>query len=174
MVFTLVLLCLLPLSSFAATISYSVQQLSGNRWTYGYELTAQPSDSEIREFTIFFDRNLFSNLQVVATPAQWDSLVVQPDQALASNGFFDALALGAGLVPGDSLGGFAIAFDFLGTGTPGAQSFDIVDPDTFETLSSGRTSSSTPPPHDLPEPAPFMLMALPIAALLARRALSAT
>jgi len=162
------------LSSFAATISYSVQQLSGNRWTYEYDVSAQASDSEIREFTIFFDRNLFSHLQVMDTPAQWDSLVVQPDQALASNGFFDALALGAGLAPGDSVGGFRIAFDFLGTGTPGDQSFDIVDPDTFETLSSGRTSSSTPPPHDLPEPSPFMLMALPIAALLARRALSAT
>ena len=37
-------------------------------------------------------------------------------------------------------GGFAVQFTWLGAGTPGAQPFEIVDPDTFQTLESGSTT----------------------------------
>ncbi|WP_428357640.1 IPTL-CTERM sorting domain-containing protein [Methyloprofundus sp.] len=41
--------------------------------------------------------------------------------------------------PGSILAGFSITFDYLGTGTPGSQVFDIINPDTFVTVDNGVT-----------------------------------
>src|SRR5690606_36000186 len=97
------------------------------------------------EFTIQFQLGSSANLLVAESPAGWDSLVVQPDAGLPDDGFFDALALGAGIVSGAGLGGFAVSFDYLGAGTPGPQAFDIVDPGTFATLASGTTTATAVP-----------------------------
>jgi hypothetical protein len=160
----------IPLSASAAAIVYSTQHVGGNQWTYQYVLTASAGDPDIQEFTVFFDRNTYKNIAVINSPAQWDSLAVQPDIALQSDGFFDSLALGPGLLPGETVGGFSVMFDFLGSGTPGAQRFDIVDPATFAILASSTTSPSVviPPPTDIPEPAPLALLALPLAILISR------
>jgi len=45
--------------------------------------------------------------------------------------------------------GFAVSFDWLGTGEPGAQFYEIIDPDTFETIDSGWT---------VPEPGTICLL----------------
>jgi MYXO-CTERM domain-containing protein len=61
---------------------------------------------------------------------------------------------------GGGVSGFAVTFDWLGTGEPGAQPFDIVDPDTFEPIYSGTT---------VPEPAAGLMAMLAAAALRRRR-----
>ena len=88
---------------------------------------------------------------------------------LPDSGFFDSLALGTGLLPGASLGGFLVEFDWLGVGAPGAQSFTIVDPSTFATLDSGLTSLVSDPPTGVPEPSTLGLLVLGLAGIAARR-----
>lgn len=164
---TVLSLALLPISVSAAVISYTPSFLGGNQWTYDYTVAAAAGDPTIDEFTIYFDYTLYENLTAAVSPSGWDPLVIQPDTS-PSDGFFDALALVAGISPGDSLGGFAVSFDFLGTGTPGAQSFDIVDPNTFETLSSGFTSIASSN-TSVPEPNTLALMVLALVLLLTFR-----
>jgi hypothetical protein len=156
LILTALLIGMLPISAWAAVISSTAFHLSGNQWTYEYTVSASAAGPTIDEFTIFFDPTLFQNLSVAASPPGWDSLVVQPDPALPSDGFFDSLALVAGLAPGSSLGGFRVTFDFLGAGAPPAQRFDIVDPATFASLDSGMTA----PAASVPEPSSLMLSLL--------------
>ena len=91
---------------------------------------------------------------------EWDELVVQPDPILTDDGFYDALATGDGIAQGASFAGFTAQFDWLGTGEPGAQLFEIIDPDTFETIYSGQT---------VPEPTALTLLMLGAALTATRR-----
>jgi hypothetical protein len=161
----------LPLSSFAAVIAYNSQQVSSTQWRYDYEVTATASDPSVEEFTIYFDHVIFQNIAVSASPENWDSIVIQPDVGLSSDGFFDSLALDFGIAPGSSQAGFHVTFNFLGTGLPLAQRFDIVDPVTFATISSGMTllAVTNVPPTGVPEPTSIMLISLPFAFLFTRR-----
>jgi hypothetical protein len=141
-------LCLVGPAS-AATIDYQASNLGGNSWEYSYTITNDTLGAALEEFTIFFEVGLYENLAVTASATDWDSLVVQPDGGLPDNGYFDALAQGGGIPVSGSLGGFKVSFDFLGAGTPGAQPFDIVDPDSFVILESGSTAAVPAPPAGL-------------------------
>lgn len=123
----------------AAFISYTSSINENNRWTYQYSIAATSSDSPIEEFSIFFSPSLYANLAVESYPTGWDMLVIQPDSTLPADGFMDALTLMDGILPGQELNGFAVSFDYLGTGVPNSQRFDIIDPITFATISSGLT-----------------------------------
>jgi hypothetical protein len=141
-------------------MEYFITSLGGSSWRYDYKVTNDSLTVDVEEFTIFFDYNHFSNLVVVSSPADWDSLVIQPDQVLPSDGFFDSLALIVGLAPGESVGGFSVSFTFAGVGTPGSQPFDIVDPETFAVLFSGVTALAVQPPNGVPEPGSLPLLLL--------------
>ena len=123
----------------ATTVFYEASNISGNTWEYSYTVNNDMLTVDIEEFTIFFDVGLYENLVATSTPVDWDPLVIQPDPFIPDDGFYDALALAAGISPGNSLGGFGVQFDYLGAGTPGVQGFDIVDPFTFDVLDSGFT-----------------------------------
>jgi hypothetical protein len=138
-------------------IDYSVTPLGGQTWQFDYTVTNDSEALTIDEFTIYFDRTLFGSLVIVGAPDVWDPLVAQPDLELPSDGFFDALALAFGIAPGLSLSGFSVAFTFLGSGTPGSQPFDIVDPETFAVLASGVTSLAA---QAVPEPGTLSLLLL--------------
>ena len=93
--------------------------------------------SPIEEFTIYLPESTLSNLQVSASPADWDSLVV-PAGILP--GFFDSLAQVEGIAPGETLTGFAYTFDYVIGNEPGpVMPFEIVDPLTFTVIESGTT-----------------------------------
>jgi len=124
----------------ATTVTYDVSNVASNTWEYTYTVANDMLAFDIEEITIFFDVGLYENLAAQSTPAGWDVLVIEPDVFLPDDGFYDALSLGVGIVPGVSLGGFSVQFDFLGAGVPGDQFFDIVDPFTFDVLDSGSTS----------------------------------
>lgn len=140
-----------------ALIDYTVTAVGPQSWQYNYTVTNDDEALIIDEFTIYFDRTLFSNLAIVQAPDGWDPLVIQPDLELPSDGFFDALALAFGIAPGVSLSGFSVAFTFLGTGTPGSQPFDIVDPQTLAVVLSGFTSLAA---QAVPEPSTMSLLML--------------
>jgi hypothetical protein len=133
--------------------------LAGSRWQYTYTVTNDVLTVAIEEFTIFCMLGLFENLATESVPADWDPLVIQPDPFLHDDGFFDALSLlGIGIAAGDTLGGYAVSFDFLGSGSSGAQPFDIVDPADFTVLASGTTRSSS-----VPVPSSLLLMSAGLA-----------
>lgn len=150
----------------ATVITYDVTQLDAatHTWQYDFTVSNDTLSSDLGEFAVFFDVNLYSNLALVASPPGWDSLLVQPDPLLPDDGFLDSLALGAGIAPGGSLGGFSVSFVFAGAGAPGAQAFSIYDAN-FNSIDAGRTSS--PVNGTVPEPATMLLFALALASLLA-------
>lgn len=152
-----------PFHAGATTINFTTANLTGNVWQYEYAVINDSLSSAIDEFTIYFDRDLYSNMSVVASPAGWDSIVVQPDAGIPADGFFDGLALGAGLAPGATAAGFAVSFEFLGAGSPGPQPFDVVDPVSFNVVDSGVTVPETA--TDLPEPDSIALLGLALSAL---------
>ena len=126
----------------ATTVSYAVSNVSGNTWEYTYTVANDMLATDIDEFTVYFGLGLYENLVATAAPATWDPLIVQPDPSIppsGDDGFYDALALSTGIEPGASLGGFSVKFDYLGTGVPGSQFFEIINPATFATLDSGFT-----------------------------------
>lgn len=163
----------------AAPIYFETQALGGSSWQYNYTLANEELGIPIYEFTIYFDLELYRNLSLATVPDPWDPFVAQPDPNLPDNGFFDALTLSGGLEPGGSLSGFSIRFDYLGTGTPGSQRFEIIDPMTFNTLFAGQTTPlliPQEPPVGVPEPSSVALFGLALLAmrLVPRRVIGAS
>lgn len=147
------LLTATAVASLDATIFYQISDLGGGRWQYMYEVTNNSLTVPIEEFTIWFDYDFYTNLTVETptTPAEWDQLVLQPEPVLLDDGAYDAKALDAGISISQTLGGFTVSFDWAGIGEPGPQPYDIIDPQTFETIDSGTT---------IPEPATLLLLGL--------------
>ena len=151
---------LLARNAGAVTITSTLDDLGSGRYEYGYEVLNDDLAVAIDEFTIFFDLGLYENLAVTASPAGWDSLSVEPDPGLPDDGFFDSCSSifcfgsGLGITPGTALGGFSVAFDYLGAGLPGSQYFQIVDPLTFGVLGEGFTE----PAVSVPEPGTLSLL----------------
>jgi hypothetical protein len=150
--------------SLAAAVTYQATALGGDAWRYDYVVKNDGSPAAIEEFTIFFELGLYADLAVAASPADWDALVVQADPGLPADGFFDALALGAGLMSGEEAL-FSVSFTYSGAGTPGVQEFQVVDPVSFDIIERGFTSAAVA----LPEPGTLPLLLLAGVALLAFR-----
>ena len=118
-------------------------------WEYSYRVSGLPLTAG-HGFTIFFDLSLCTLLQSPPpfANADFDLLVVQPDLALSSNGFYDAQALRSNP---SFAAPFKLRFVWLGTGgaTPGAQPYTVYNAD-FSTQSQGQTT-------DVPEPSALAL-----------------
>jgi hypothetical protein len=97
----------------------------GDLWQYSYTISGFTFPANF-SFTIFFDRNLYSDLEESSSVVHpdWDIVIVQPDLLFSADGFYDALAL----VDGASLADpFTVRFVWLGgnSAPPGAQPFTI-------------------------------------------------
>jgi hypothetical protein len=130
-------LFVLTAKASAAIVTYTATALGGSQFRYDYTIENNDSFS-YDEITIFFGADQYADLADPVAPTGWDSIVVQPDTFLG-DGFFDVLTMGVGLAPAETLSGLSVIFSFLGTGAPGSQLFEIVDPLTFDVLASGRT-----------------------------------
>ena len=131
----LVVVSVMQAAVFAApVVSYDLTQLLDNTWLCEYTIS-NDSESDIYQFSLWFDYNLYSDLSIESTPqinAAWDQWLGQPNVDFAADGIFDALALdGSQITQGDSVSGFAVSFTWLGTDTPGCQLFEIYDPDDY-------------------------------------------
>jgi hypothetical protein len=135
----------------AARIGYTVTSLGGSSWRYDYTVH-NIGTSPFDELTIYFDSSAFTSLVLASSPAGWDTLVVQPDSSIPAAGYLDALA-NASFASGSTVTGLSVAVNFIGTGTPPNQPFDIVDPSTFTVLSSAFTSP-------IPEPSQGLLLVI--------------
>ena len=136
-------------------IWYSADDLGGGQWQCNYDVANSGLTPPIEQFTIYFDYGAYENLAVETpgTPADWNQIVWQPEPVLQDAGGYDAKALAAGINVGQTLGGFAVSFDWLGQGEPGPQLYEIVNPATLETIDSGMTRL-------IPEPATLLLVGL--------------
>jgi hypothetical protein len=155
-----------PLCSAAASIAATFHQMTGSQWIGDFVVTGDGSPSVINDFTIYFPDASFAALSLGASPAGWDSLVVQPDTALHSPGFLDSLALGSGIGTAASLGGFEVKFNFLGTGSPPPLRFDINDAN-FHAVYSGLTTATVV--TAVPEPETAWLFLVGLGAFALRR-----
>jgi hypothetical protein len=143
----------------ATTIDYIVTDLADatpgeDLWRYDYAVSGRTFlQSEF--FDIYFNASLYGTLTSEPAPsADWDVLILQqPDPTKLQpfdKGIFDAFAL----TGNPSLSGlFSVAFIYLGTGSPGAQPFDIFDANS-NPLETGLTSV---PAGVIPEPSTVTL-----------------
>ena len=138
----------------SSQIIYETSEFGAGRWQYTYDVKNISLTETIEEFTIWFEFGLYENL-AIQTPdppaSNWSEIVLQPEPVLQDDGAYDTRALGPGIGIGQTITGFAVSFDWLGTGQPGAQFYEIIDPDTYETIDSGYT---------VPEPATLLLLGL--------------
>lgn len=168
------LACLSCSAAHAGLVNYQSTNLGGNAYRYDYTITNDGSITpEIGLFDILFDPALYdeASLLNVSNPsldAGWSQMFL--GSGIGVPAAFDVFANGSGIELGSSVAGFAVQFLWLGAGSPGAQGFEIYDPETFELLGSG-TSTLRPPATTVPEPTAFALMtsALAMLALLRRR-----
>jgi hypothetical protein len=153
----------------AATVIGQYTQLGGHAWQASFTVVAGASQV-IEGFLIDFDFDKASHLALLASPAQWDTLVLQPDATLLAAGQLDALALpGTSIRNGAQLSGFSVEFDWLGTTAPGALPFAIYDPSSFVVLETGTTTPMAGA-AGVPEPASWLLGALALGLLAAQSA----
>lgn len=138
-------------------ISYSLEDLGLGRWKAVYEVHNISLINPIQEFTLWFDYGLYSNLSI-ETPSPlntaWNENIYEPYRLpplSPFNGYYDALAFDSGIFSGQLTAGFTITFDWLGTGLPSAQRYEVINPGTFETVAEGQTVH-------IPEPACMLLV----------------
>ncbi len=146
------LLAFAAFNAGAATIFYESTALGGNQWRYDYVVLNDGSiAAEINLFDILFEPALYGpgSLSIVSDPvltAGWDQVLLAPGISVPPA--FDALAMEDGVSIGGYASGFAVTFSWLGTGLPGAQSFEIYNPNTFALLGTG-TTTTVPLPASL-------------------------
>jgi hypothetical protein len=150
-------------------VSFETQDLGSGQWEYSYavannSLAENGTPVAVKEFTVWFDPALYSNLTVATTPlsTSWDLIVWQPEPVLHDAGGYDALTKNGnlGIAAGQSVKGFSVKFNWLGAGTPSSQYYEIVNSTTFKTIDSGMT---------IPEPASAAIMILGAVWMAAKR-----
>jgi hypothetical protein len=164
---SLALLCALLAASHARAtiITYDAANVSGDTWIYTYTITNNNSGGgPISAFDVVFGANLFANLELVSLPLGWIGGTANPEPPpIDDEGFLIGWTLpflGFGVDLGETLSGFSVRFDFLGSGIPGAQFFEILNPYSLRVIEVGQTIGRTA----VTEPG---VLALLLAALIA-------
>jgi hypothetical protein len=144
--------CSLISPAYATSVQYDLVALGGDDYRYIYSITndgSLGSGVALQLFDILFDpaQYLESSL-TITTPsspgADWDQIFLASSPGVSAA--YDALALAGGIADGTTVAGFSVDFHWIGTGTPGVQSFEIYDPGTFALLEQGVTASPVPVP----------------------------
>jgi hypothetical protein len=141
-------------------VSYSLDDLGSGRWKATYHINNADSSTDVSWLTVFFDYGLFDNL-AVETPSplseQWDQTVWNPYRIdlFPVPGLYDLRAKSSGLLPGQSLSGLAVSFDWFGQGNPTIeQRVEIyADPGTLQQVWVGTAVY-------IPEPATLLGLSL--------------
>ena len=169
-IFLLLLGSVVAGTTHATLITHEFTNLVGNTWQAEYVVANDTLAVAIEEITIWYELGVYENIVAVGAPPDWDPLAVQPDPLLPDDGFYDALALGAPLAAGSSLGGFVVQFDLIGATAPDSQFYEVFWNGFFDS-DSGFTvpAQSGPGPIAMPEPGSLWLAALGSLGLVRRR-----
>ena len=190
--FTGILLLLCALPSQAVTITYDLQALAGSTYRYDYIVQNDgvgSTSDPIQAFTIFFVLGAYENVGgptgIDITGAfGWDGFTAEPDPALPDDGFADwcasdlfcfAISGTPSINFGESLAGFSVVFDWIGSGTPGSQQFHIYDPEFCTPFDDGcdlLETGVTTPFAAVPEPGTVGLLFIGLLALWFHRRLA--
>lgn len=166
----------------AGPVLFESSQLLDDRWQYAYTID-NDTGSAIEGLTVYFDIDRYLNLEITGNANEgtidaWDGFSAQPDPQLPDDGFADWLALGLPLDNGKVLGGFTVAFNWLGAGLPGNQFFELyrLEPGNFDfdevvVIEGGFTTPlhASPPPAAVPIPGSLALLLAGMGALTLRR-----
>ena len=146
----------------ATTIGYEVGIGPGGLWQYHYQVSGRSFQAN-DGFSILFAVDKYSGLE--DTPPQpsngdWSAISLQPDPLLPDPGRYDALALVDAARLTDL---FSISFNWLGSGQPGSQPFEIYTLDQNGNVSgipeTGFTEPLAPPVEtSVPEPGSLSLL----------------
>ena len=172
----LVMLCALFMvgSASAVVIEYEQIDQTGSRYEYTYTVANEAASSfDISWFTIYFEAGSYENIEITASPVDWDPYYEDPIPALPFDGIADWLSFGAPIAAGEELSGFSVAFDWIGVDSDPfeTQFFEIYDLG-FSLLASGETElAGGEPPVDVPEPGSIFLVMLGLAGLVRLRGL---
>jgi hypothetical protein len=135
-------------------ISFEVSELGVGRWQYEYTVENVGLMEGIGQFTIYFDYEKYSDLQVTTSgplAGTWDEKFWNSTPGLGLDGAYDGQAMQFMIGPAMTASGFSVSFNWHGSGVPGSQDFDKLDPVTQATIDSGWT---------VPEPASMLLLSL--------------
>jgi len=153
-------------NSYGTLIRYNLTALGGSQFEYEYTVTNDSLIIPIEEFTIWFDVHLYDNLVITTEEplaSQWDEIILKKTGFELPMGY-DAKSLTGGIQPLQVVSGFSVKFDWFGTGIPGSQYYEIVNPSTFVTIDSGYTVL-------VPEPATLLLLGFGTLAFRTKRRL---
>jgi hypothetical protein len=159
----LFLLFSLASAAQATTISYSLNALGGNRYSYDYILTATAAEP-LEAFNIYFPFHEYANLAPGNLPVGWLAMLTQPDPALYVDGIFSAESINGQIPTGVPTAGFSIEFDWIGSGLPGRQGYNFTDARTGGNVWIGGTVQ-------VPEPGTLGLSLLMLGLIGYRRSL---
>jgi hypothetical protein len=143
----------------AAVVDSAYTFLGGSSWVADFTVRNDGMPATIDSLTVYFPEAFISGLDLLASPAGWDTMIFQPDLGIPAPGMLDTLAKGPGLVTGQSVGGFRVGFTLMTGGTPGSLKFDVND-SNYNVVLSGMTNVVA-----VPEPSAAALLALGLCAI---------
>jgi hypothetical protein len=140
----------------AAIVTSEFLPLGGSSWLATITVENDANSTPFSEFTVYFSEATSANLELVASPSSWDTIVIQPDSAIPAAGFLDGLVADPSdaLQLGEASPQFQVKFDLLTGGVPGALPFEIYD-SNFTLLEFG--SSVATVTTGIPEPSSVAL-----------------
>lgn len=152
LLFTFLLCAIHPAK--AALITTEFSELVGNQGTVDINLSLASSEN-FSGFSLYFSESLFADLDIIFSPVEWDSIVLQPDVLLGA-GLFDSYNL-AGL----SSGVARVSFTYLSTLPFDVLAYDFYDAD-FSIVESGSSTNVT---ASVPESSSIILLILGLIAV---------
>lgn len=177
LIFSFLLVFGIAAMATASTIEYTETDNGGGNYTLTYEVVNNTLATDIEWFSIYFGQTTdglnFSNTAEFSNfspddwgagtepqPANWDSYSFEPS-AINNPGIFNSDVLMAGILPGASLGGFNVSFDWTGVGSYDHLFFEVGEFDSsggYVFLDDGYTKKAGVPPAVIPEPATMILL----------------
>lgn len=133
---------LLPMSvttSHATVVEYNVTSLGADAWRYDYTIKSIDTTKPFDDLTVFFDVAKYDLLSDPIAPSGWDPIVVQGDPSIPADGYYDAFRLSGLVTDLADISGFSVSFIYLVAGTPGAQTFSLLDSSDFSYIQFGTT-----------------------------------
>jgi hypothetical protein len=138
---------MLTSTAHAITVQYELIPLGGNQYRYVYTVTNDGSlgaGVAVKLFDLVFDSASYqeTSLAIVTSAplnSQWDEFILS--SILDVPAAYSAFSSTIGIAQGETVSGFAVEFEWIGSAAiPGAQAFQVFDPNTFELLEEGITT----------------------------------
>ena len=157
----------------AVVITYQATDLADivvgeDRWQYRYKVSGFVGLG----FNVLFSPALYRNLSdpPPAVNSDWALQIVQPDPnpVVLADGFYGATAQVLNPSLADA---FTVIFDWLGSGSPGSQPFEVFDESFFPPIATGQTQAEG---QVVPLPDTLSLIGLGLLVLRARKAVART